>query len=1386
MKVDGIYFKTYLLDTPVTIFERIALEKGILPKYLECDPILDSTFKITEDVNIKTTNIFLKFAKQSRFDFPSDEISSNISRREAEEIFIIYHKVVNEDELLLQFITNVVVENVYFIWDSRVSRLNQFETEFHSFRKKTETSISYFKRFELIEPAQSLVYNETSKRINIFIDQNMAIAEVFNSVITSYYVPYVNFNKFYKIVHNFQIHSGWLEYEIDNAIFLKIDCETKSVFYTPLTHLIPLDQVDVLENTVVPIVPSLTKHPKLYDRYTNAVLIKTKFQERDCLLITADLTVGANNVSKDVFIDRILNAITCIDAKNILQIEETNNTGVVIFPHQTIFIPVWADLCMTNHFFSSVVAIDESIRSSKTRENSYLYVINTPDIITLIMKKIKKPGMYNMEKEGSPYIRTIIKARTYNDALRYQDIINRLFTIYNTEFQNIVDVYRVFLPTFLKDKEIKLQTLKQPDDFTSLKNIAPDIFLPNYSRECAKRPTVVSNQEAALLMETGEKPVMPFPVFGEAEQRWYVCNHESHPYPGLRKNKLENRNKYPFLPCCYIKDQDREGTKLRHYYLQTKLKPHQPVIQDVFLSNKILPPGLAGVLPENLKRLFQIINPNLEYQFLRFGINTNKNSLLEAVMVALNYNNLQFLEPSQRIRVVEKQREVLVQHAEIYAYAAKQELYDYSLDTIISKLKYSNLNVVEVVHVIEQMFDCNIFIFAVNEKNPAGIFVVPPHSRVYIKNVPLRPTVLIYHLERANEFHNELIVQARVDQPKILNNMLTTFTFNGDVVKNIWQIFISITRSFKHSTPIPSSILPYIKPVTTLLLNPTPKTYTILAISQHIDRYGKTRVLNLSMKDENLLTSKITMITDPIPPYSSPVSTKIYRPSLKTVSDLVRILKATVVEQRILKNRCREVVATITSLSIKDPRQPEQTVSKLTTALTIIMLCDDSTHLENVPKTSAVEYENLFQKQSTPLMIYTKNKKLAKLLYQHALYLFSTFLYQNSLSPSDHWLAKWATKYVEINPALFKEIENITTHPPSAAGASRQSDLFQEDILQSNYNDETLLSKSNSASARKKETSTSSEGGTNNKYNCYLEFDKRVPFVKTLSPSALTMDKKFNKILIIPSVGTLKRLVYMIRLYMNTNYLDLVSYYEKKYIENFYVEIDDFTSFPTQFLIEHNPDFTHTPVQVQSLALQDLVYNITSNYKTDLYITKTLRVDSATSYFIYSSIIPNTIFIARNTVIKTPIVEQELNQKIDLANTEEDMFDTEADQSDNEDVYLSEFPDLAENQTNKNAKNVKTSLVLTYFVENYLPLDVAVFIVRFWDKYKFNPTNTELIEAIESNNINDGNVEIYSWKNFQTYKNLTNYISPISTGFIFAYKVDNIPRYTAVMALNHV
>jgi hypothetical protein len=988
MKINDKVFETFLFDNVDSIKNRIAVQMNTLIKYLIFDPEIK---KVTQDNNIVVTNILEPVLNKDSLVFPTIDENNlkNIEREEFEKFFIITNnnlKNVYEgflNGIFLQMKQHLTIDPEK-VWKDRDNFLKKYNNEFNKLKNDVEIQTQQSIEFQRMPEIDFSNFETTNSQFTInFGSTNMTLAELFNNIQVTKYVPYVNMDKFFKIHYNFIPSKEWLEFETKNVILMKVDCEL----------LIELREF---------------KNP--YKKYTNAaftILEDSESSKSNQLIATMDMNVGYRNVTRPDFIARVLEALQISNETLSVEeskIQELSIVGYFSYPFQTMLIPMWVDLAMNNLYFEKVVAVNESIKASKSKPNIYLHMVgNGSDSVSLIMKKTDRPNMYKMENEEEKYIRCRVKTKTLKDIENYQKIISRLFTLYNNEKNQILNFYREFIPNFLREEEIfttEKLTLDRTENL-GLRAIVPDLFLPNYSRKCLKRPTIISNEKATEYITTKEKQVMRFPEYGESTPRYYTCYHDTHPFPGLRDNQLENKDKYAFLPCCYSKDQqNREGSKYQHYFFRQKLRKKQQQAQDLFVTNKILPPGIAGILPKNITNLFSLIETDPHYSFNRIGMNKTVNSLLECVLVA---NNIipRSVEPKQRAPLLEAARMKLATIEN--AMACKQELYNLSINEITDKIKSVNYNLdaTEFVHLMEEAFNCDIFIFESNNKDLNGSLIIPKHVQSYYKSKPRRQTIFIFQ-HTGSESDNakypqcELVVKTSNNKKTQQKKEITSFAFHDPVVIKLWNVFLKLNRSFIFDVMTPSFSLS--------------NFHKININSQIIDIYGKCRVINAS-----LLQSKkiITMILDPIPPFAATTAKTAYRESLVNIKLFADAIGAVFIRQRVNKeNKVRELNATISKGSIN-----------------VTFLSDDSARLHNVPIIyDDEEYKNIFGKPDNVISRFTMNKKFAKIIFQYMLYIFSIYLhsiYQPPQPLNEIELVEFVNKKIVIIPNYtFESIEN--------------------------------------------------------------------------------------------------------------------------------------------------------------------------------------------------------------------------------------------------------------------------------------------------------------------------------------------------------------------------
>lgn len=833
MQLNDQTFTTYVSDTVQTIEERIAFELKTLPEWL----MFQSPRPTSVDQYIKSNlNVidYLRFVlNQTHLDLPKHPYPRDVTEKQVHDLFIATNVILESSsdrqrQLLFHTIKGSY-RDVELIWMDRTSIIGQFKKALRNNENLVTNTIEKFIEFDNIVPYQfnnySLDYIQFTLNLGNF---NEDLLSLFNSIVSSRYVPYAvvtsNSKTLYKIHVGFKVNPEWLEFEADEVILLKVNCE--------------IDGLRPLQDK--------------YGAYSNVAFAVHDNQ----LYVTMDVNIGHRNVDKTKFIDRVLSAFS---NKLIPQSEKDNKiVSVYVIPHQCIDQYIFADIAMNNELVSLIISINEFIKPSKISSTIYCHIAGGTNTASLVLKQTKKPNEHGMDDSGEWYVKVRLKVNDTSDIIVIQNIIGRIFSIYNANYDDTVDEYRKYIPTW-SPQSCLVAPKKKLAGAKGLRAIAPEVFYPTYSRKCANQPEVINSASDANGSQT-----MTFPIHGEVvndipvKPRIYTCLETSHPYIGLRRNELGNKNIFESLPCCFKRDQvNKQGSLYRKYFFGEKQTTTARQLQDTeAYKRRILLPGETETLPANITKLFSILESDPTVTYVRNGITRSKLSSIEAILYGrgqVAYKKMRLTTIINKVHAHWKKM-----YSEEYAMAARQELYEMDINDIREEIKTLDLRPSKFVHALETCMDCNIFIFTSSNDNIDGSLLVPNHLVFYSKFNPNRETFFLYELyDPAEEYPAvELITKF---------NGSTSFFPGDEIVKKIFHVFNRQTK-----TSIPHITIP--------------KFPRLNVIGQVVDHNGKCRVVNI-----NINNVVLTMITDPLPPFAAVQLTKIYRISSHSLPRLGKV-----------------------------------------------------------------------------------------------------------------------------------------------------------------------------------------------------------------------------------------------------------------------------------------------------------------------------------------------------------------------------------------------------------------------------------------------------------------------------------------------------------------
>jgi hypothetical protein len=631
-----------------------------------------------------------------------------------------------------------------------------------------------------------------------------------------------------------------------------------------------------------------------YKHYTSAALTIT---EDGKLVCTMDSVVGGErSVSKRMFLDRVISALSIN-----LSIHHSHDNLILshfAFPSQCFDPVIFTDIVMMNEILSRFVAVDEFARASRTTTNSaYVKKIDGNGASSLILKQTTYAGEFGLRNVGDWYILCRMRTRGEDEAKSMQLLLSKILSVYNDEHDELVEEYKLnigslFVPMLCSGAATK--RIRKIKGLKGLRAVEPEIFYPTFTRKCTNPPIIVNSGDDT------KNQVMLFPTKGEVGRdggqitpRLYTCVSDSHKYIGLRDNDLPNKDLFPYVPCCFARDQfSRSGSGYRAYFFdevpheKKKVRIEEPqhieeyqIRREGVIIEKPVQiefeeigenlPGHLSTLPPLIERFFQLLLMNPMKKFEKCSVRGTKYSAIEAILFARGIIKFRKMRPSTLNNKVGHEAQKLLKNLDTFAMAAKQELYDTSLEEI-KHLLSQNILPSMFVRVLEILLDCNIFVFT-----NFGM-LTPPHSRMYVKFRPSRETFFLF--ENSNGFTDIIGIR---DTYGSADSFKMVFGPNDDITKQVFNVFRRMSLAYSDMQEIP--IL---------------KLSRMNVTDQVIDSHGKCRII--------VVDGKITMIPElPLPPFAAKSAVQLPRTSV----DVIQTLKnCNIIEKRVLGKITREVI----------------------------------------------------------------------------------------------------------------------------------------------------------------------------------------------------------------------------------------------------------------------------------------------------------------------------------------------------------------------------------------------------------------------------------------------------------------------------------------------
>jgi len=909
MILNGTHYTTYKTDTVAILTARIAAMYNSLPKWLIISPPIPHTKEELDIASITVVDFLSSIRNQHTLSVPPQPYPQGVTREEVHDIFIATNKSLeeangrNDNSLnaLLASIRGDIYKNPDTIWMNRYSIIGKLDKEILQNKTNSKEIVARAVAFDTIP---MVTYTECDlDRSQFTVDFGVysgSLAKLFDNTSPNIFVPYITCsncvdgecNVSYKVYSDFRINPEWIMLKLTNVILFKINSER---VYREVTGI------------------------NRFKHYTNGALTVT---DAGKLVCTIDAIMNKErNLTKEEYVDRILTALGTDD----FTIPTIYHDNLVVshfaIPNQCFDPVIFADIVMLNDTVNRFVALDEFIHASRIVTNSvYVKLVTddtdlSPDAGSITLKQTEYIDEYRMKSIGTWYVLCRLRTKTAHAAKVMQMVISKLLTVYNNEYEAVAADYKSIIGFDTNKCINKVRTTKRIQKIKGLKGlrgIEPEIFYPKFTRQCTNPPIVINSRS-----ETANE-VMEFPAKNERgrdgkiiKPRLYTCDTEAHKYIGLRTNDLANNKLFPYVPCCFAKNQsEKKGSAYRSYFfseaIRKKATVNESVVSDQVIMENIPIIKRIGVsydepiespqsiefeapqyaregnllpLPPNLEQFFKLISMNPLLKFERRVIRDSKISAIEAILLARHQIKYKRMRVSTINNRIQKVFSTLVNNIDSYANAAKQELYFMKPSEITNALLNHRLSPKLFIRVLELLLDCNLFVF-----NADGL-IVPSHSCMYIKFKPSIETFLL--LEHESGIVDLIGHRETFGPPESFNAIFKPL---GVITKTIYSIFRKMTVSYCNMKELPP-----------------PRLSRMNIAGQVIDSHGKCRAFVLNAKDKY-----ISLVPDnPLPPFVAPVVNTLPRTTIKALKKAINakiIANCVIVEKRVRNNKTREVV----------------------------------------------------------------------------------------------------------------------------------------------------------------------------------------------------------------------------------------------------------------------------------------------------------------------------------------------------------------------------------------------------------------------------------------------------------------------------------------------
>jgi PAS domain-containing protein len=505
-------------------------------------------------------------------------------------------------------------------------------------------------------------------------------------------------------------------------------------------------------------------------------------------------------------------------------------------------------LAMNDPLFSKYVRVNDTEKISKNNHSVFLYYIDPTEKEDTTKADIRvgwsrfgsRIGNLTAilvpslgENGGAVSVIRIARSGNERTVRAFQDIIGRLLRIYEEKCDELLEIFKKRVPSFVRYEPEPVAHEARDD---ALGRLPRNIFVPEYTRACqGPKPVPITDAEAGAIDDASLKLRFPPVARDGFVPTWYRCPSEkwrgkAYKHPGLIMLSSPN-HPFGYAPCCYkevhkntkeIMDDIRffvENGAYRESFRTISvaaLPKKRPVETD---SHVIQYVGQEGSLPADVQTFMKVLFPSRSFR--RMGCSPWKT---DSLLGCLEFRRA-MTSADKTMRSPQDLRRLLL---ELPLEVASQENYDHGLAGLRALLEAMNavLDFRRVVRLVEEFYKVGLFVFSRDAQGRID-YVVPEFYRQHLATFEdvVRSRPVVFLLEHETDLHYELLI-ARPDIDAGAEYE-TAFACTDEVYRVLRHTLLSFTGD---------------RPATARLYRPlSSSVLNRLVTAQMIDVYGKCR-----------------------------------------------------------------------------------------------------------------------------------------------------------------------------------------------------------------------------------------------------------------------------------------------------------------------------------------------------------------------------------------------------------------------------------------------------------------------------------------------------------------------------------------------------------------